>query len=71
MTTYFYQATDTAGQIIEGDIEAPDYRVAVQKVRSLNYFPIKVTAGKPDTSFLQKMECSHFSGIFLFKGFFL
>ena len=36
MTTYFYQATDPAGEIIEGDIEASDYRVAVQKVRNLN-----------------------------------
>lgn len=56
MTTYFYQATDTTGEIIEGDIEAPDYRVAVQKVRSLNYFPIKVTQEKPDTSFLKKWK---------------
>ncbi len=54
MATYFYQATDTAGEIIEGDIEASDYRVAVQKVRSLNYFPIKVTQEKLDTSFLKK-----------------
>ena len=56
MTTYFYQATDTAGEIIEGDLEAPDYRVAVQKVRNLNYFPIKVTQEKPDTSFLKKWK---------------
>jgi general secretion pathway protein F len=56
MATYFYQATDTAGEIIEGDLEAPDYRVAVQKVRNLNYFPIKVTQEKPDTSFLKKWK---------------
>ncbi len=56
MATYFYQATDTAGEIIEGDIEASDYRVAVQKVRSLNYFPIKVTQEKLDTSFLKKWK---------------
>jgi general secretion pathway protein F len=56
MTTYFYQATDTSGEIIEGDIEAPDYGVAVQKVRSLNYFPIKVSPEKPDTSFLKKWK---------------
>ncbi len=56
MTTYFYQATDTAGEIIEGDIEASDYRIAVQKVRSLNYFPIKVTQEKPDTSFFKKWK---------------
>jgi len=56
MATYFYQATDTAGEIIEGDIEAPDYAVAVQKVRSLNYFPIKVSPEKPGTSFLKKWK---------------
>ena len=56
MTTYFYQATDTSGEIIEGDIEAPDYGVAVQKVRSLNYFPIKVSPEKPDTSFFKKWK---------------
>jgi general secretion pathway protein F len=56
MATYFYQATDTAGEIIEGDIEASDYRVAVQKVRSLNYFPIKVTQEKLDTAFLKKWK---------------
>lgn len=50
MATYFYQATDTTGEIIEGDIEAPDHRIAAQKVRSLNYFPIKITQDKPDTS---------------------
>lgn len=56
MTTYFYQATDTAGKIIDGDIEASDYQVAIQKVRSLNYFPIKVTQEKPETSFLMKWK---------------
>ena len=56
MTTYFYQATDTSGEIIEGDIEAPDYGVAVQKVRNLNYFPIKVSPEKPGASFLKKWK---------------
>jgi len=60
MTTYFYQATDTTGEIIEGDIEAPDYSVAVQKVRNLNYFPIKVTQEKPDTSFFKQWKESSF-----------
>jgi general secretion pathway protein F len=58
MAIFFYQATDLAGAIIEGDIEAPDYRVAVQKVRSLNYYPIKVTQEKPDTSFFKKWKTS-------------
>jgi general secretion pathway protein F len=56
MTTYFYQATDPAGKIIEGDIEASDYRGAIQKVRGLDYFPIKVTEEKPDTPFLKKLK---------------
>ena len=54
MATFFYQATDTSGEIIEGDIEAPDYKVAVQKVRSLNYYPIKVAQEEPETSFFKQ-----------------
>ena len=50
MTTYFYQATDETGKIIEGDIEAPDYRIAVQKVRGLNYYPIRVSEDQPNQS---------------------
>ncbi len=53
MTTYFYQATDPAGEIVEGDIEASDYRVALQKVRNLNYFPIRVSEEKPEKSFFK------------------
>ena len=53
MTTYFYQATDPEGEIIEGDIEASDYRIALQKVRNLNYFPIRVTEEKPEKSFFK------------------
>ncbi|MEE9258356.1 MAG: type II secretion system F family protein [Nitrospinaceae bacterium] len=50
MTVYFYQATDKSGKLIEGDIEASDYRMAVQRVRGLNYFPIKVSEEKPKKS---------------------
>lgn len=50
MATYYYQATDPSGEIIEGDLEASDYQVAVQKVRNLNYFPIKVTEEQPPQS---------------------
>lgn len=46
MTEYFYQATDRKGKLIEGSIDAPDYRMAVQRVRGLNYFPIKVSQEK-------------------------
>ncbi len=47
MAVYFYQATDETGKLVEGDLEAPDLRVAVEKVRKLRYFPIKVTADSP------------------------
>ncbi len=46
METFFYQATDKSGKFVEGDIQAVDFKSAVQKVRRLNYFPIKVTQGK-------------------------
>ena len=47
MTIYFYQATDRSGKFIEGNIEAPDYRFAVQKIRNLNYLPIQVSEDQP------------------------
>ncbi|MFQ5451129.1 MAG: type II secretion system F family protein [Nitrospinaceae bacterium] len=43
MTVYFYKATDKNGKFVEGDIEAPDHRVAVQLIQRLNYFPIQVS----------------------------
>lgn len=46
MAVFFYQATDDKGKVVEGDLEAPDLRIAIEKVRKLRYFPIKVT---PDT----------------------
>ncbi len=47
MTVFFYQATDQAGKIVEGDLEAPDLRIAIEKVRKLRYFPIKITPDSP------------------------
>lgn len=47
MTVYFYQATDQSGRLIQGDVEASDYHTAVQRVRNLNYFPIKISEEKP------------------------
>jgi len=46
MTVYYYKATDQNGNNVEGDISAPDYKGAVQKIRKLNYFPVKVSEGK-------------------------
>ncbi|MBI4382625.1 MAG: type II secretion system inner membrane protein GspF [Nitrospinae bacterium] len=52
MTVFFYQATDRSGKLIEGDIEAEDHRLAVQKIRGLNYFPIQIWREKPKRSSL-------------------
>ena len=46
MTVYFYKATDKSGKFIEGDIDAPDYQAAIEQIRQLNYFPVKVAEGK-------------------------
>ncbi len=46
MTVYSYKATDKSGKFIEGDIDAPDYQAAIQQIRQLNYFPVKVSEGK-------------------------
>ncbi len=46
MTVYSYKATDKSGKLVEGDINAPDYHTAIQQIRQLNYFPVKVAEGK-------------------------
>ena len=46
MTVYSYKATDKSGKFIEGDIDAPDYQAAIEHIRQLNYFPVKVAEGK-------------------------
>lgn len=46
MTVYSYKATDQNGKYVEGDISAPDYKAAIQEIRNLNYFPVKVSEGK-------------------------
>ena len=56
MATYFYQATDQTGEIVEGNLDASDYDVAVQKVRSLNYFPIRISADRPKASLFKALK---------------
>jgi type II secretion system protein F len=46
MTVYTYKATDKNGKYVEGDISASDYKAAIQQIRKLNYFPVKVSEGK-------------------------
>ena len=58
MTVYYYKATDQNGKYVEGDISAPDYRGAVQKIRKLNYFPVKVSEGKKSSNLSGGMNLS-------------
>lgn len=51
MAVFVYKATDQNGQFVEGDLEAPNYHLAVKKIQKLNYFPIKVTEGKSGGGF--------------------
>ena len=60
MTVYFYQATDKAGKLIEGNIDATDYNLAIQKVRSLSYFPIQVSEYKPKSSISLNVNLANF-----------
>ncbi|MBT6347190.1 MAG: type II secretion system F family protein [Nitrospina sp.] len=46
MMVYSYKATDKSGKFVEGDVTAPDYNAAVQQIRQLNYFPVKVAEAK-------------------------
>lgn len=56
MTTYFYQATDQTGKVIKGDVEATTFKSAVDKVRNLNYLPIKLTEDKPRPSITERVR---------------
>ncbi len=46
MAVFSYKATDSQGNFVEGDVDAPDYRIAVEQIRKLQYFPIQVQEGK-------------------------
>ncbi|SVE25086.1 uncharacterized protein METZ01_LOCUS477940, partial [marine metagenome] len=50
MTVFSYKATDKSGKFVEGDIDAPDYHAAIQQIRQLNFFPVKVAEGKSKIS---------------------
>ncbi len=58
MTVYSYKATDQNGKYVEGSINAQDYKGAVQQIRQLNYFPVKVSEGKGSTNFSVGMNLS-------------
>ena len=58
MTVYTYKATDKNGKYVEGDISASDYKAAIQQIRKLNYFPVKVSEGKGSSNFSFGMTLS-------------
>ena len=61
MTVYSYKATDQNGKYVQGDINAPDYKDAIQQIQKLNYFPVKVSEGKSFSQFLPVMDLSFLS----------
>ena len=58
MTVYSYKATDKSGKFIEGDIDVPDYQAAIEHIRQLNYFPVKVAEGKNASKISAGMKLS-------------
>ena len=58
MTVYTYKATDKNGKYVEGDISASDYKAAIQQIRKLNYFPVRVSEGKGSSKFSFGMTLS-------------
>ena len=58
MTVYIYKATDKNGTYVEGNISASDYKGAIQQIRKLNYFPVKVSEGKGSSKLSSGMALS-------------
>ena len=58
MTVFSYKATDKSGKFVEGDIDAPDYHTAIQQIRQLNFFPVKVAEGKSSSKFSSGLKLS-------------
>ena len=42
MPTYYYEAMNSVGQTVKGEIEATNTEEAVSKVRSMGHFPTKI-----------------------------
>lgn len=58
MTVYTYKATDKNGTYVEGNISASDYKGAIQQIRKLNYYPVKVFEGKGSSKLSSGMALS-------------
>lgn len=47
MPIFLYKASDPAGNVIKGALEAPDEKAAVGRLQAMNYIPIRVQARGP------------------------
>lgn len=61
MPTYAYVATDRSGKKIEGALEANDENGALDRIRKMHYFPIKVQIQRPPG--LLEINFNFFKGV--------
>jgi len=41
MPRYRYKAVSASGEVLEGELDAPDEAAAIQQMRDLNYLPVR------------------------------
>lgn len=51
MTSYAYQAVDSAGQPMRGTLAVPNQNEALRRIREMGLFPLKLTERRPERSF--------------------
>src|SRR5581483_9362458 len=50
MTTYVYSAVDAGGKAAQGAMEAANQQEALERIRDMGFFPMKLTEKTPSTS---------------------
>ena len=48
-TTFAYKVRDTAGRVVEGNLDADSERLLVERLRTMGYTPIAVTPQRVET----------------------
>ena len=48
MPTYSYKATDSAGKIVKGTLEAAEERGVVARLQDMGYIPIRISLAERD-----------------------
>src|SRR6185436_3532529 len=48
MTSYAYQAVDSAGQPMRGTLAVPNQNEALRRIREMGLFPTKITERRPE-----------------------